>query len=133
MASPVIVVTTSEDNAKLPTPVRRLSVSSSSSFDFGAVGAVGAVDAVGAVGAVGVVGAKGDSGGEDCGDECPGCETGCEGSAHIDPATNDYYKTCVLAMNTCIWCGRPSGEWDYCSSNCAIIEKRHDDAMSSMY
>jgi hypothetical protein len=36
-------------------------------------------------------------------------------------------------MNTCIWCGRASGQWDYCSSNCAIAEKRHDDAMGDMF
>ena len=127
MTSPVIAVTTfSDDGAKMPTPIRRSSVSSSGSFDFASGGAD---DACG-----GVAGGGGGGGGDDdvC-EECPGCETGCEGSAHIDPDTNDYYKNCVLAMNTCIWCGRASGQWDYCSSNCAIAEKRHDDAMGDMF
>ena len=132
MTSPVIAVTTcSDDGAKMPTPIRRSSVSSSGSFDFAAGGVAG--DVAGGV-ASGVAGGVAGGGGDDdvC-EECPGCETGCEGSAHIDPDTNDYYKNCVLAMNTCIWCGRASGQWDYCSSNCAIAEKRHDDAMGDMF
>jgi hypothetical protein len=81
----------------------------------------------------GIGGDGGGGGGGDGDEECPGCDTGCEGSAHIDPNTNDFYKNCLLNMNTCIWCGRASGQWDYCSSNCANAEKRHDDAMGDMF
>ena len=64
---------------------------------------------------------------------CPGCETGCEGDAHIDEKTGTYYKTCCLYLEkNCLWCGRSCGTNDYCDTKCAMDEKRHDDATSAM-